>query len=79
MNSTHDEWLLDEALQETFPASDPIAPASDAGSRPRPQEKDLSMPRPGSSKAATLHERRKVPLATPTDLKSEATRDIPRR
>ena len=21
----HDEWLLDEALAETFPASDPIA------------------------------------------------------
>ena len=21
----HDEWLLDEALSETFPASDPIA------------------------------------------------------
>jgi hypothetical protein len=31
----HDEWLLDEALIETFPASDPIAvspnsPGSDA-------------------------------------------------
>ena len=24
----HDEWLLDEALAETFPASDPISPAS---------------------------------------------------
>lgn len=24
----HDEWLLDEALRETFPASDPIAPAT---------------------------------------------------
>ena len=23
----HDEWLLDEALTETFPASDPIRPA----------------------------------------------------
>ena len=23
----HGEWLLDEALIETFPASDPIAPA----------------------------------------------------
>lgn len=23
----HDEWLLDEALAETFPASDPISPA----------------------------------------------------
>ena len=23
----HEEWLLDEALVETFPASDPIAPA----------------------------------------------------
>ena len=25
--SDHHEWLLDEALQETFPASDPISPA----------------------------------------------------
>ena len=24
----HDEWLLDEALTETFPASDPIRPAT---------------------------------------------------
>jgi hypothetical protein len=23
----HDEWLLDESLRETFPASDPISPA----------------------------------------------------
>jgi hypothetical protein len=27
----HDEWLLDEALSETFPASDPIAPAPASG------------------------------------------------
>lgn len=26
----HDEWLLDEALAETFPASDPIAISSDS-------------------------------------------------
>ena len=26
--SQHEEWLLDEALKETFPASDPISPAS---------------------------------------------------
>jgi len=25
--SVHEEWLLDEALKETFPASDPISPA----------------------------------------------------
>jgi hypothetical protein len=25
--SAHDEWLLDEALNETFPASDPISPS----------------------------------------------------
>jgi hypothetical protein len=24
----HDEWLLDEALAETFPASDPISPTT---------------------------------------------------
>ncbi len=29
----HDEWLLDEALAETFPASDPIAPAPASGQR----------------------------------------------
>ena len=34
----HDEWLLDEALEETFPASDPISPkdASDLGSSKHP-------------------------------------------
>ena len=26
-SSKHEDWLLDEALAETFPASDPIAPA----------------------------------------------------
>lgn len=26
----HDEWLLDEALIETFPASDPIAVSPDS-------------------------------------------------
>ncbi|HEV7578299.1 MAG TPA: hypothetical protein VGO85_19890 [Caldimonas sp.] len=26
-SSAHDEWLLDEALAETFPASDPISPS----------------------------------------------------
>jgi len=26
----HEEWLLDEALKETFPASDPISPARPA-------------------------------------------------
>jgi hypothetical protein len=26
-NEDHEEWLLDESLAETFPASDPIAPA----------------------------------------------------
>ena len=30
----HDEWLLDEALQETFPASDPIRPAQRGGAKP---------------------------------------------
>jgi hypothetical protein len=25
--SRREEWLLDEALEETFPASDPISPA----------------------------------------------------
>ena len=26
-SGSHDEWLLDEAIAETFPASDPISPA----------------------------------------------------
>lgn len=26
-NARHDEWLIDTAIEETFPASDPIAPA----------------------------------------------------
>jgi hypothetical protein len=30
----HDEWLLDEALLETFPASDPIA--ASCASHPAP-------------------------------------------
>ena len=33
----HDEWLLDEALTETFPASDPIAiPAPDKSNDNKP-------------------------------------------
>ena len=27
MSPLHDQWLLDEALAETFPASDPISPS----------------------------------------------------
>ena len=30
--AAHDEWLLDESLGETFPASDPISP--DVASHP---------------------------------------------
>jgi hypothetical protein len=25
----HEEWLIDESIEETFPASDPIAPATE--------------------------------------------------
>ncbi len=32
-SAEHEEWLLDEALAETFPASDPIAPAPGSGHR----------------------------------------------
>ena len=31
----HDEWLLDEALTETFPASDPVAITPDRLAHPR--------------------------------------------
>jgi hypothetical protein len=40
--SRHEEWLLDEALKETFPASDPISPA-------RAAKKPLRERSPGSS------------------------------
>jgi starvation-inducible DNA-binding protein len=84
--SVHADWLLDESLQETFPASDPIAPArgarGDAQGRiepvtcPQQDAKELPMIKPDASQAVALHERRKIPLATPTDLKQAATRDI---
>jgi hypothetical protein len=35
----HAEELLDEALEETFPASDPISPASPAPKPPESQER----------------------------------------
>jgi starvation-inducible DNA-binding protein len=82
----HGDWLLDEALQETLPASDPIAPAGDApgGShgrndpvaRPQQIAKEPSMTRPDSSEGAALHQRRQLPLATPTDLNPAATKEI---
>ena len=33
---SHDEWLLDEALVETFPASDPIAVSANS---PEPDDR----------------------------------------
>jgi hypothetical protein len=37
----HDEWLLDEALGETFPASDAIAvsPSATLSVKPKPQHR----------------------------------------
>jgi len=29
----HEDWLLDESLRETFPASDPISPSADKPGR----------------------------------------------
>jgi hypothetical protein len=31
----HEEWLIDESIEETFPASDPIAPATEPEEKPR--------------------------------------------
>lgn len=45
-SKAHDEWLLDEALMESFPASDPAAPAI-VSVPPAPK-------RPGGHAAATL-------------------------
>jgi hypothetical protein len=38
----HDEWLLDESLGETFPASDPISPgvASNPGKKEGSQRRN---------------------------------------
>jgi hypothetical protein len=40
----HEEWLIDEAVDESFPASDPPAPAAginaDRGRPPSPSGKD---------------------------------------
>lgn len=33
---SHDDWLLDESLAETFPASDPIAPAAKSPPHAKP-------------------------------------------
>ena len=42
----HQEWLLDEAIKETFPASDPVSPYVDDSA---------------STIAATPHRQRRVP------------------
>jgi len=31
----HEEWLIDESIEETFPASDPIAPATEPEDKPQ--------------------------------------------
>ena len=43
-----DEWLLDEAIMETFPASDPVAPYQHASD----SEKPAVSPDPRASGAA---------------------------
>ena len=42
----HEEWLLDESLVETFPASDPIAPAVP----PEPKADSPRSKEPGSKR-----------------------------
>jgi hypothetical protein len=34
----HDEWLVDESIEETFPASDPIAPSHSEDAPPKPTQ-----------------------------------------
>lgn len=36
----HEEWLLDESLGETFPASDPISPAMERSDSPGAEARD---------------------------------------
>lgn len=44
-----DEWLLDEAIMETFPASDPVAPYQHAFD----EEKQAGQPDTASGAATT--------------------------
>ena len=36
----HEEWLIDESIKETFPASDPIAPATEPEDKPHRGRRD---------------------------------------
>jgi hypothetical protein len=40
----HGEWLLDEAIEESFPASDPASPAHVAPLRPDDGDRGLDTP-----------------------------------
>lgn len=41
----HNEWLIDESLAETFPASDPISPAAGPGRTKSDAGDDASPPK----------------------------------
>ncbi|MDQ6638199.1 MAG: hypothetical protein M3Z15_00845 [Pseudomonadota bacterium] len=43
---SHDQWLLDEALAETFPASDPISPSTEKRNQEERSRGDLPRSRP---------------------------------
>lgn len=38
----HDEWLIDEAIEETFPASDPVLPTRPGSTLSKRNEGELS-------------------------------------
>jgi starvation-inducible DNA-binding protein len=75
----HADWLLDESLRETFPASDPISPAAQpratagapAPAAPRVPERPSTMKKT-SGEVSSLKVRQRAPLATPTDLRGDA-------
>jgi starvation-inducible DNA-binding protein len=75
----HDEWLLDESLRETFPASDPISPAMELRPASGSARSDVDVHEmqgrmnKSSTENSELKRRQLAPVATPTDLRGDAT------
>jgi starvation-inducible DNA-binding protein len=73
----HAEWLLDESLRETFPASDPISPATQPRPSLRPARTGIDLHESASTmkkftENSPQNARQPAPLQTPTELRGEA-------